>query len=259
MQVLLDHLTAVVMGSILLMVLLTLQLRGKQHNLNTTVSAATSRQAQTLLHTLERDIENMRTPQQAREAVGYYDLRLTRSAGRTKTFVFPTVGGGSASGVVHVAYRLEPVYETVAVDAAERPAYRLSRYVDTGRGFRRSTPGPEGVVEFQIWITDDDGATVTTADGIEDIDRVRLELALAADAPGQRSGDQALETSANLAHLGQTIRPPNLAHPDASPDFDEDSGSSGGSGGSGGRGANELPREQRPPAGWNADGTPAGN
>ncbi len=162
-----DHLAAILAGTVLLGALLFLQLRQQHEAIATTQRHGAQIQMSDVVASLQRDVENLRTPQQAQVAFGATRFTLRRAVGAdgetyTSQFAFPTLldpALGDASPVALVVYTAEPTGDSVAVGAVTRPTYRLRRHVYTrGTGAVAVTGGAENVVDFDVTLLGRDGS-----------------------------------------------------------------------------------------------------
>ena len=203
MTVILDNLTAVVVGTTLLVSLLFVQQRGQQ----SAVEASTRYQAQqttsTFAATIERDVENIRTRAQSDSAFAggatTYRFTLRRGAGPdgatyTRQFTFPTLQNpslGLASPIVIVTYHLEPTGETLRIGGDDRPVFQATRYVYERGGSVTSTGTLGGIVDFDVTAYGETGARILEAEVVDPTPpRVHIDVFTAVDIPDHRTSDQ---------------------------------------------------------------------
>ena len=238
MNVALDHLTAIIVGTVLLGGLLVLQQR---HQL-AAVEAAQQYRAQALASelttTLEREIENIRSRSETERAFAIVDgdaiepgaptyrFRILRDAtdSYTEEFSFPTVATPdalSASGVAIVRYLVEPTGATARVDGADRPLYTVTRDEFVRGGDVRTTGVFERVVDFDVTGL----AGLTPADQVRheaEVDpvppRVRVEIEFAPERLADRAADQAAPAATSVRYA-RSLRVP-AASGDRSAAFD---------------------------------------
>ncbi|MEM6784314.1 MAG: hypothetical protein AAF624_11345 [Bacteroidota bacterium] len=251
MHVILDHLSAIVVATILLVVLLTLQIREKLNATDQALEYQLRTRAEMLLDTFGRDVDNMMTQEEA-IAAGvspstchlYYDAE-----GRLQSFSFPSyveraqVVGFDADSTAQYAsfyepmsvrYDLTPTARRLSVGDSARVVHRLER-----REFRAgSTPSPpsSGSVEIGSVIDSDrlllsESVTAVSVElfgvagrlgsrGVEvgvapsDLAYVRLSAELAHEALSNLATDQASTRLLNTARVSQTFRPPDLVYAD---------------------------------------------
>ncbi|WP_412062155.1 hypothetical protein [Rubrivirga sp. IMCC45206] len=220
MQFLIDHLIAIVVGSVLLSGLLVLQLRGNDAAITATAQYRTQMSTGSFATTLEREIENMRSRTETENAFAAsalpslgggeaYRFRLrTADDGEggvyTSQFSFPTLTAPDAFGasaIIIVSYLVEPTGQTTTVDGRERALYRATRHE-----FRRGGPVVwtdviDGIVDFDVTMfptggppegeRQNVGADMATA---ETPPRVQVELRTAPSFGVTRTGQAATST-----------------------------------------------------------------
>jgi hypothetical protein len=189
MAFILDHLTAVLVGAVLLGALLVVQVRQQRESIVTTQRHGARVSSAGFIETVQRDVENLRTPDQAVAAFGatrFVLRRATGSDGETYTshVSFPTLKDpalGSASPVVVVGYVVEPSGATLPVGPVVRPLYQVTRYeYARAAGALVSTGTTENVVDFDVAVIDADGDEIWAHAGIPDMPmRARLSVSVA--------------------------------------------------------------------------------
>ncbi len=218
MAVFLDNLTAIIVGTTLLVALLFVQQRGQQR----AVEASTRYQAQQLTGgfatTMERDVDNIRTRAQTDSAFAggarTYRFSLRRAVGTdgetyTSQFTFPTLlepALGLDSPVAIVAYHVEPSGEIARIGGTSHPLYRATRYVYERGGAIAPTGSLDGIVDFEVTAYDETGAPITDEATLDPTPpRVHLNLVTAVGLPTQSSGDQA-NTGFVASRHARTVR-----------------------------------------------------
>lgn len=229
MSVILDHLTAILVGATLLGALVYVQQRQQQQVVDTTVRYRVEHTTAAFMETLQRDVENMRTEAQARHGLGFFQAELVQSAGLTQRFSFPTLARpelGSASPLVMVSYVVQPTGRTARVQGAERPLLRVTRYTYGGSGGYVRTGGAEEIVEFSVRAIAPDGTSRIAGTLAAAPAQVALTVATASPTSARRSHDQVNGSMMNLTRHRQTVRvvsalatglPPTPAAPAANP------------------------------------------
>jgi len=211
MFTMIDHLGAVLVGTVALVTILSLSHRARESAVETTVGNVAQARAHAFMRVLERDVENMRTEAETRAAVGTYSCGLTRDAGGSvESFTVPTLldpDRGAASPVGHVTYRREPTGDSVHVDGSPRALYSMVREEDAGAG---PIPGggSGGVIvgiDVGFFALRSVGSTPICPD---DLSRVRLEFVTAIPGPEHHNDGSAALGSYNVARHGYTVRPP---------------------------------------------------
>ncbi len=166
MSSILDNLTAIVVGAVLVGALLAVQMRQQEQAIATTVQNRVSFHADEFLLVVSRDAENIRTRRQTEHALGDYRFEINRATGTdgetyTSRISFPTLAdpqAGDASPVGIVSYAMEPTGQTVRVGQSQRPTYRITRSLYTRAGGTVTTGGAESVLDFDVFLVDTDGS-----------------------------------------------------------------------------------------------------
>lgn len=225
MAFILDHLSAVLVGATLLAGLFLLHVRGQQ----TAIDAAQRYRVQTrtasFAATVERDVENIRTREQAEAAFEHYRFTLRQATGTdgetyTAQAAFVTLqdpARGGASPAVLVHYDVQPTGGTLDVGGQARPTYRVTRRVYDGTGTALvEAGGAEDVVDFDLTALMDDGSEITQRGGsptwtgafpneVPSLPRaVRVEV-VGATAAVQRAADQAATAETNASRQQRTV------------------------------------------------------
>ena len=227
MNVILDHLTAIVVGTVLLGGLLVLQQRHQQSAVEAAQRYRAQALASELTTTLEREVENIRSraeTERAFEIVGgraiepgapTYRFRILRDAtdSYTEELSFPTASapdGLGSSGVAIVTYRVEPTGETVRIDGADRPLYTATRYEFVRGGAVRTTAAYERIVDFDVTglaglQPDDQVRDAPVVDPVPP--RMRLEIEFAPELVTARAADQAAPEATSIRYA-RSLRVP---------------------------------------------------
>lgn len=225
-----DHLTAIVVGTVLLVALVAVQQRARFQANDAVSRYAMEQQNQAFIETLRRDFENMRTRKQAIDSLGYYQFRLNRTKTsypsgatdwNTSTFTFPTLADpalGAASPIVQVSYRLEHTGIWVGPYDTGRWAFEMVRYVEdgSGSGFVRTGGSAPNLRKIEVDLWRRDGAKSTWAHDAPDPVRVKIDLETTTDLPPDRiTADQEVMTQADFQRQSYTLRPLNIAFNEA--------------------------------------------
>lgn len=209
MTFVLDNLIAIVVGSVLLGGLLILQQRNQQAAVEATQRYRAQAMASDMTASLEREIENVRSRAETERAFAVgaggslgpdtYRFRLRRDAADevTTVFEFPTAADPNsltASGTMIVGYHTTATGDSVHVDGADRPLYRVTRYQFERGGPVRQTSVYERVIDFDVAAMA--GATNGGGDTeVERLDpappRVTLTVRFAPELVEMRASDQA--------------------------------------------------------------------
>ncbi|MEM8599000.1 MAG: hypothetical protein AAGF99_03685 [Bacteroidota bacterium] len=218
MTFILDHLAAILVGTTLLVALVTVQQRARFEAADATSRYAMEQQNQGFIETLRRDFENMRTRTQAIDSLGYYDLQLRRGTpmnGVTRTFTFPTLADptlGEASPVMQVHYRMEHTGIWLGPHDTGRWLYQMVRYVDAGSGFVRTGGSAPNIWDFRVDLWRRDGTQSVYANDVPDPVRIKVDLETVSTLPPeQMTTDQTVIAQTDFQRQSYTIRPLNIA------------------------------------------------
>ncbi len=213
MLTIIDHLGAVLVGTVALVIVLALSIRGREDAVETAVGHVTQQRAHAFVRVLERDVENMRPEAETRAAIGSYTCAVTRDgSGRLESFTFPTLldpDRGSSSPIGHVTYRSESTGDSVRVAGQLRPLLSIVRYQDDGTGEVPGGGSGDVVVDIDVMLfARQSGAAASTCPA--DLSRVRVELQAATPGPKRHVDGSTPTGPYNLARHGYTFRPPAL-------------------------------------------------
>ena len=228
MAFLFDNITAFLVGATLLVGLLFVQQRGRQSAVEATVRYRAEVQMASFVETLARDLENARTREQAKAALGLYQERLrpdgTREGGadlsralsiygtasQTEWLEFVTLAdpdAGSASPLIAVAYFMKETGQTATARGVARPVFEVVRWVCTDPCRKSEDWRPQGgsvpaVVGFQVRA--EPGGAVGRLAALPSSVAVTVEAAYA--TPARQAGDQRETAEFGLTRQGATVR-----------------------------------------------------
>ena len=217
-----DHLTAFIVGAVLLTGLLFLQQRGQQSSIEATVRYQTETQAASFVETLSRDLENARTSDQSNAALGLYEadslggstwraFGLHGTAAQTDFIQFVTLADPDAStdgdtstrsDLIGVAYKMEPTGRQVTARGTLRNVYQIDRYVYSGSGWDKQGGSPATVVGFTVAALP--GGTAGRLTTLPP--RVDVAVEFANETPRLQASDQQERAEVGLTRQGATAR-----------------------------------------------------
>ncbi|MEZ4700130.1 MAG: hypothetical protein R2834_07350 [Rhodothermales bacterium] len=216
MHVLLDHISSIIVATILFVSLIAVVNRNRQNSVEMQIGQIIEKQAFEFARTVERDLENIRSKEQTQLSLGRPEECLIErdGTGNTTRIIFPTLedpSAGAASSIVHVEYRLIPDdTTTIAVDGANVQVYRIERrrkindltFVDDGGSGNFITRFDVGMIE--------EGALSAPTGSLIDIcpdelDRIHIEFQAAIPTIDKRSSDQRSTSNLNIVRYGNTI------------------------------------------------------
>lgn len=180
MQFLLDHLSAIVVSGIVLLILLGVSLASQTSAVQAVQADARFAAADAIVDMLEGDLPNVGAGVAAGDD---RILALEGTAALTTAFEFSGAVGASATAAVErVRYELEEAGTVVVGQGAAQqtvPAYTLRRLVHDGSAFRLSGASRSTVTAFTVRLLDAAGAPVGSP-----LDAARVaEVALATASP----------------------------------------------------------------------------
>lgn len=225
MHVLLDHLTAVIVGTLLLGTLLLLRIQDQTDAIETVQRYRAVEMASGLVHTLEREIENARGRDETERVfatdVGgpplspdQYRFRLLRGVASdgtefTRQLTFPTVFSPddlSASPLGIVAYVVEETGETAVVDGRERPLLRARRFEFPRGGPIVAAGVYDRLLDFDVTAYEPDGTEVHQRIELPETPlRIHIDLRFAPEAMPAVEGQDPTATAFSTRHA-RTVR-----------------------------------------------------
>ena len=219
MFVLIDHLTAVVVGATLLGSMIFVQQRGQQSAISTTVRHVTQTQGYVLTTALASDVENLyAVPGDLPNRTGW----STADTSVTSLFTFHTLAtpADPDAGLVAVAYRLE------RPAAGDTTMHRVARYVndnsdDDGDGSVWDYTGGHGggIRGFDVDLAETSSAIdhSNSMGAIAGFNTLYISFTAEQDDPTHRAADQRYTTKMNRTSQTLTIRPIALSVDQSTP------------------------------------------
>jgi len=214
MTAIFDHLTAIVVGVVLLGSLLVLQTRDRLGRVEATLADAARARSEAVLDVVARDTDNLLPRAQSDVFLGGpFRTRVVRTDSVTTeytlaTFVRDTPSGADAPAVVR--YTLTATGTQATVAGRSVPLYRLLRQVDRGAGFDAGVPLGESVSDFSVAFGRAGGAVTTDGPPPEGVSSVHLRVAVAAPGADRLAPDQRSTRATLVARAEATVRPQNL-------------------------------------------------
>ena len=221
MHVILDHLAAVIISSVILLVLALVQVRGTQSNTEATMNHIVYSEALNINEFLERDIENMLTVDQTNAAIaagkmigaGAWSCQITNATGNlTQAFTFPTLNPDSTldptdPSAIQVTYTLTATGDSALVPIngtlVNSPLFRLRRMINTD-----VTGLSMGIVShFLVEAANRGVPGYPTISGAcpANMSKVRFEYKLAADPVEFATTNQRNTNQLNVSRFGSTV------------------------------------------------------
>ncbi len=225
MHVLLDHISAVLVASVLFVSIFTLTNRNRQNAVEMQIGQIVQEQAYAFSKIIERDLENIRSNKQVINALGSsFDVKETckyeiNEEGQTEFIRFATLespNAGSVSGIVFVEYHLEPADTVITIQDEEHEIFKVTRY-------RRQLPSspliPDGgsapiITHFDVrmypttqTVSNVTGLIYCPEDG--ELNRPRIEFQAAMPGVQNVTSDQRSTSNLNVTRFGATVYSPN--------------------------------------------------
>lgn len=209
---LLDHLTALGVGTIVLVALLSLQTRDRIAEVEGTVTDVASGQAGSVAETLAEEFENVLSPAMAQAATGTARYRLERDAANERTVLvevpaYVRTAPGGPPLAAHVRYTLVATGPPLRVGTRSFPVYQLRRAVDRGTGYGAPVTVGEQMLDFDVKFR---GRTDERFAGAPPVAfaQIAFQVVVGVTAPPAASGARTRQT--NRVRASATIRPANL-------------------------------------------------
>ncbi|MEL6444077.1 MAG: hypothetical protein AAF089_07325 [Bacteroidota bacterium] len=215
MHVLLDHLSAIIVGTVLLLALLVFQMRERLNSVDEAMRYELQTRGEAVMTSLGQDLNNLVTEGDAGDmGLAPSGCVLERhSDGVVRSIQCPglieTEPGNKEPGTVR--YWTQPAGRSYTVGDSVRTAYVLHRDIDTFMG-ADTQPVADAVIGFDVTLFGASGAPVTDGAAPADLYALRLNVELASQGTAALTSDQASERQINVARFGHTVRPPNLTY-----------------------------------------------
>ncbi|WP_420456609.1 hypothetical protein [Rubrivirga sp.] len=225
MTFLLDNLTAVVVGTVLIGALFVVQQRAQQSAVEAVQQDRAHAHASGLATTIERELENARSRAETEAAFqrgpggtplgdSTYRFRLRQETAAdgtvfTSHLSFPTLSAPDSLGVSPVyvvAYHVEDTGARAQVDGRDRSLLRATRYEFARGGPLRETATVERLVDFDVTAVAADGTpTSTAATMAQTPPHLRFDLRYAPEVVAQKTSDQGRGEVTSTRHA-RTVR-----------------------------------------------------
>ncbi len=219
MTFLLDNLTAVVVGTVLIGALFVVQQRSQQSAIEAVQQDRAQAHAGGLATTIERELENARSRPETEAAfrieaggsqVGTdtyrFHLRQATAADGTvftSHLSFPTLSDPAALGgspLTVVTYEVEETGEVARVDGRDRPLLQITRYTFGRGGPLRRTATVGRLVAVDVTATAADGSTSVAGPMASTPVRVHVELRVAPESVARKTSDQRRDPASTTRH-----------------------------------------------------------
>ena len=213
-----DHLVSILIGTTLLLALVTVQQRGQQKAVEATVHHAAQAKGFALSAALQSDLENLYVvpadpPQTSEWSTVNLDW-VEQGGAVTTLFTFHTLTDPTDpdAGLTAVAYRLEKSTTSPALK------HRVARYLnnnvdDDGDGNLWDYAGGDagGLLGFNSTLSNEVDAAEDSMGDEAGFSTVTLSFASSVKGPGQLTGDQQSTTKTNHVSQSLTLRPVMLS------------------------------------------------
>ena len=224
MQVLLDHISAFLVATILFVSMFTVINRNRQNAVEMQIGQIVHEQAYEFSKIIERDLENIRSDAQVLAAGLTIDCSFsTDPNGQTLSLSIPTLDNplaGAASGIVNIVYQLEAADTTLSILGEEHEIYTVNRYRRVGSADDAPLI-PDGgsgafITHFQVNMFSSAvatpvapvaGKTTCPADG--ELNRSRIEFRAAMPTVDYGTDNKRSTNNLNVTRFGATVYSPN--------------------------------------------------
>lgn len=217
-----DHLTAIVVGTLLIVTLLTIQMRDRQTSINDTVNHTVRAQLYEAMDVVKDDVMNMRSPEQAETETGATgfswsaDTLTAGVTGLTSRFTFPASVQQDETmtnrSIGQVTYRLFARGGTVSVGGVQQPLHTLVREVAYSAAPTSVDTLSYALVDFRMGFISSLVADQTVWQGSAQPTTHSIHLSVSAARPGtdQLTGDVKNVGFTNAVSHGTVLEPTNL-------------------------------------------------
>lgn len=236
MYAIFDHLTAIVIGALLLMTLFILQMRQQQTSVDETIHSSVWEHVHEAVEVIRNDTANLMNDEQATAAFPptappLLEVDTTAVGGLTRRFLFPARVRDTDSDPLEpaqVGYRIVAQMDasgtspiTVRLNGADRPVYKLQRAVlktadMTGLSSAEPDPGDYQditanlLVDFEIGLVGSAIEPQRSGVAPSGFSAVRIAATGALDRLEDLSSEQANTRETNGVRITATARPVNL-------------------------------------------------
>lgn len=226
MHILLDHISAFLVATVLFVSLFTLINRSRQNAVDMQIGQIVQEQAHNFARIIERDLENIRSDEQVilRNQFLEPDIESPLCSfqvdefGRTIHLIFPTLADprlGANSDIVNVRYELEPTSKTVTYLGDELEIFSINRYVRDGDASVEYADGSSGPIITHFAITmhsegnggTDLSGTASTGDCPSDgsLSKTHIEIQAALPSVEYVSENQRSTSNLNVTRYGAVV------------------------------------------------------
>lgn len=230
MHVLLDHITAFIIATVLFVSLFTMINRSRQNAVEMQIGQMVQEQAYDFMRVIEQDLENIRSQAQVISRNTYLEPDIldaceftTDTEGRTTRLIFPTLANqkqGANSDIINVEYVLEPTGDKLTYLEKELDIFTINRYVHTGDStVVRTHDGSSGnfITHFAITMhtagvggTDlSDTAFTGTCPPDGSLAKTHIEMQAALPTVDYVEGNQRSTSNLNVTRFSAVVYSPN--------------------------------------------------
>ena len=230
MHVLLDHIGAFVVATILFVSMFTMINSSRQNAVDMQIGQLVQEQAYEIARVLERDLENIRSDAQVMQYNQFVEPDIeesicsfaTDAEGRTRSLIFPTLldaREGANSDIVNVRYELVSADTSLIYAGEELELFRLNRYVRDGDASVEYSDGSSGVYITHFAITmhsegvggTEIAETASTGDCPADgtLAKTHIEIQAALPSVDFGKGNKRAQSNLNVTRYGAIVYSPN--------------------------------------------------
>ncbi|MEM8489028.1 MAG: hypothetical protein AAF564_26010 [Bacteroidota bacterium] len=230
MHILLDHIGAFIVATVLFVSMFTMINRSRQNAVDMQIGQIVQEQAYDFARVLERDLENIRSEAQVIKRNQFIEPDIEESIcgfasdefGRTTSLIFPTLADarlGANSDIVNVRYELVPADTSLTYAGQELQLFTLNRYLRPGDSTIEIPDGSSGafITHFAVTMhTEGVGGTelsgtASTGECPPDgtLSKTHIEIQAALPSAEYTTGDQRSTSNLNVTRYGAVVYSPN--------------------------------------------------
>ncbi len=226
MHILLDHITAFIVASVLFVSIFTMINRSRQNAVEMQIGQMVQEQAYEFTRVLQRDLENIRSESQVIERNSSLEPDLANicsfvvdEKGRTKHLIFPTLRDprlGANSDIVNVEYELVPADTSIMYLGERLELFTIERFLRPGGDVLTRIPdGSSGafITHFAITMHAEGvggtelSETASSGDCPPDgsLTKTHIEMQAAMPTIDYVSGNQRSTSNLNVTRFGSVV------------------------------------------------------
>lgn len=163
MHILFDHLTSVVIGSVVLLLLAMLHVRTQDENLDAIRGETNRARMIDLIHVVERDLRNAGSGVQGSAVLAWSNADPTPGSPTPVLEFFTTVDTSAVALPSRLRYDLA-LTDSMRVDGQWVPLYELRRLEENGGAFNMVSASSPTIKDFELILLDASGEPTTDSE-----------------------------------------------------------------------------------------------